>query len=526
MPNHVCETCLKDFDQAAKLQRHKNNKNKCKPSSTVQALLQANPLPPPVTVELVGPFREASLKMNEAISKKERQDNGIFFTPKKARQLAFQKLKEFGLVNPQTILEPSCGTGEFLEDIAAEYPQASMVGVEKDPRVFKTLKPLNNLQTLNEDFLLYKGTQVDLVIGNPPFFVTKDKNINCMTGRPNIYVQFLYKSLTDHLKPNGFLAFILPTSFFNCTYYEPMRNYISHYCSIKFIQELDVSYHETSQDTMLMIIQNSPDPNMPYFFKRNGCNFISPYYKELNELVKDTNTLNNLGFTVKTGDVVWNQEKDKLCDSPDDETTVIIYSSNIKNGSLVFDNISGTSPKDKDGKYKPIHVPLLTATEFLKDLNLLCKITESEYIYENSNLQFKKIDNEKDRKKFEAKLKHVKNLVTKVDYQQKGVIWPGIHEKKQYIKDFECDPVEGPAIVVNRGYGNVYDLNYAEVTLPKFYAENHVNMILPKNEAAKAKIPDVLKSLGSDKTKKFIDWFVGKGAMSKTEVECVLPIFS
>jgi len=53
-----------------------------------------------------------------------------------------------------------------------------------------------------------------------------------------------------------------------------------------------------------------------------------------------------------------------------------------------------------------------------------------------------------------------------------------------------------------------------------------VNMILPSNEAAKEKIPDVLKSLGSNRTKKFIDWFVGKGAMSKTEDEKVLPIFS
>jgi hypothetical protein len=88
------------------------------------------------------------------------------------------------------------------------------------------------------------------------------------------------------------------------------------------------------------------------------------------------------------------------------------------------------------------------------------------------------------------------------------------------------DPVQGPAIVVNRGYGNVYSLSFSEVTLEQFYAENHVNMILPSNDDAKKKIPDVLKSLGSNRTKKFIDWFVGKGAMSKTEIEKVLPIFS
>ena len=72
----------------------------------------------------------------------------------------------------------------------------------------------------------------------------------------------------------------------------------------------------------------------------------------------------------------------------------------------------------------------------------------------------------------------------------------------------------------------MYSLDFAHVTMDKFYAENHVNMILAKTQETRDKIPMVLKSLGSNRTKKFIEWFVGKGAMSKTEVEHVLPIFS
>jgi adenine-specific DNA-methyltransferase len=52
-----------------------------------------------------------------------------------------------------------------------------------------------------------------------------------MTGRGNIFVQFIYKCLTEHLKENGILAFVLPTSFYNCSYYSPCRNYIRNNCS-------------------------------------------------------------------------------------------------------------------------------------------------------------------------------------------------------------------------------------------------------------------------------------------------------
>jgi adenine-specific DNA-methyltransferase len=463
MSKHTCPTCLDDFDQKAKLTRHLNKKVKCKASSTVSALLQANPIQ--ITQ---GPFREASLKMNKEIDQLTRQEQGIFFTPKKARELAFEKLKEFGMTPPQTILEPSCGTGEFIEDALTEYPNASITGVEMNTKIFNTLKPNPRLSLVNEDFTLYKGGQYDLVIGNPPFSLKGvAKNVNCMNGRPNLYVLFLYKCLTEHLKPNGFLAFILPTSFFNCSYYEEMRHHIYHHCSIKYIEELDVKYYETTQDTMLIVIQNCKDPEHNYFFERNRCKFISPFFRELRELVKGTSTLEQLGFTVKTGDVVWNQCKSQLCDK-DPEATVVIYSTNIKDGHLVFDNIV-----DKKGEKK-------------------------QYI--------KKVERPEESK--EARASRLAS------------------DNKKLPDIMNTDPVQGPAIVVNRGYGNVYSLSFAEVTLEQFYAENHVNMILPSNDEAKKKIPGVLKSLGSNRTKKFIDWFVGKGAMSKTEVEKVLPIFS
>jgi len=428
---YSCSICLKDFTQKSQYERHMNRKNKCKAPKVINEVIQN-------IIQSNASFRENSLELNKKLSKEDRQNQGIFFTPKKARELLFEEFDKLK-VKPKSILEPSFGSGEFLEDAHQKYPKAKITGVEFNETIFKAYKN-TTIELVQSDFMKYKSeNQFDTIIGNPPYFVIKDKNPKCMVGRPNIYIAFLYKCLEEHLTIKGFLAFVLPTSLFNCSYYEPMRKYIYEHCTIHFVKTLDVKYYETGQDTMLIILQKKKDPTHKYIFDRNGSKYISPCYKELNELVAGTKTIDELGLYVKTGDVVWNQEKDKLSN----DGILLIYSTNIINGELIINNI-----KSKDG------------------------------------------------------------------------------EKKQYIKGFHKSPIKGKAILVNRGYGNVqYKFNYVSVDLKEFYAENHVNMILPNNSESEKNLEIVKKSFEDEKTMKFIQMFVGNGAMSKTEIECVLPIF-
>ena len=58
-------------------------------------------------------FRESSIQLTRELSKETKQSQGIFFTPKEARDRVFELLAG---VQPATILEPSFGSGEFLED--------------------------------------------------------------------------------------------------------------------------------------------------------------------------------------------------------------------------------------------------------------------------------------------------------------------------------------------------------------------------------------------------------------------------
>ena len=63
-------------------------------------------------------FSETSKTFNQTLDKETRQSHGIFFTPKSARDRVFQIL-DANKVVPKTIIEPSFGSGEFIDDLFA-----------------------------------------------------------------------------------------------------------------------------------------------------------------------------------------------------------------------------------------------------------------------------------------------------------------------------------------------------------------------------------------------------------------------
>ena len=378
-------------------------------------------------------FCSRSIRLNSDLSSEYRKTNGVYFTPQSARHRVFEKLAEFG-VTPSTVLEPSFGSGEFLDDLKTVYPRATVYGVEMSKEIYDTYPTSDTL--VNQDFLEYAADPVDLIIGNPPYVVTKIKNRACQKGRGNLFVLFIYKCLTEHMKKGSVLAFVLPTSFYNCSYYEPCRKYISKNCTVLHVETIDAKYYETGQKTMILILRKETPRNQNFLLSLGDSVYITPDYADLQECIRGASTLHDLGFSVKTGDVVWNQEKDKLTNEPRGAER-IIYTSNIgEDGALTFDPLKGG--------------------------------------------------------------------------------------KKQYIRGFQKETVCGPAIVVSRGYGNNYSFDWALVPAgTRFYGENHVNVVTGPPEC----IDRVVASFRSERTRTFISMFVGNGALSKTELETIFPIF-
>ncbi len=402
-------------------------------------------------------FSEISTTFNKKLSKADRQAAGIFFTPRQAREDLWLSMPPDFNFNPKNILEPSAGSGEFLADAQINFPEASIDAVELNEELADAIAVANpDVSVYNMDFLEYhQEKKYDLIVGNPPYFQTKAKDPKCMTGRGNIFVQFIYKCLDEHLAPEGILAFVLPTSFYNCAYYEPCRRYIAQNHTILHVSSLgQTPWFETAQDTMVLVIQNTPPTGQQKFIftpTNTDLCYITPHAEHLRALTQDATTFGALQFDVKTGGIVWSEHKHgnskkkrefELSDDPEDE--LLIYSGNIQNGDIVL-------------------------------------FAEGE--------------------------------------QRNG--------KKQYIRNAGCEPQQGPAFLIVRGYGNTsYKLDYGFIPEGmKFHAENHLNVISAREPLAEEMPAKICESLDSEKTKKFLEMFVGNGALSASELLHVFPLW-
>ena len=163
---------------------------------------------------------------------KNKKEKGIFFTPFSIINKLLIILKKFKF---KSVLEPSCGTGHFIEKIQSNY-KVDITGIELEKDIFDKIEHLKNKDTklINANFLKYQFTKkYDLIVGNPPFFTIKKKDVvnkeDCkyFEGRPNIFILFIIKSLTL-LNKNGLIAFVLPSSFLNCIYFNKLRTEIYH----------------------------------------------------------------------------------------------------------------------------------------------------------------------------------------------------------------------------------------------------------------------------------------------------------
>jgi hypothetical protein len=414
-------------------------------------------------------FTDLSIKLTKDISNEEIKNGGIFFTPQSIIKKNIEIIKKIDTISIKTILEPSCGSCEYINILQNEFNNVTIVGIEKNTNIFEQIKDLytNTTNTTkitlhNANFLEYNDTQkYDLIIGNPPYFVMKKENVNniyksYIDGRPNIFTLFIIHSLLK-LNKNGILSFILPSSFINCLYYDKIRKHIyTHYKIIDIIHCDDDKYLDTEQKTLIFIVQNINNSdtivnNNDTIVNNNNFVLLKNNYTifntkeniiKLKSLCNETeNTLESLGFNVNIGNVVWNQCKDIL--THDETKTRLIYNSDIVRQQLTL----------------------------------------------------KKYNNE---------------------------------EKKNYI---DKEGNTNPLLVLNRGYGKgKYVLDYCLINIEKNYlVENHLICIKHTTETDKKKLLElynkIITSFNNPKTTEFINLYFGNAAINTTELKSILPIY-
>lgn len=343
-------------------------------------------------------FSELSIDVTRKLSKKEKQDYGFFVTPRAILEMLFTCIQQHLNINSIDIIEPSCGTCEIVNLIDKLFDNVNIDAVELNQTVYESIQPLtfkNNVTLMNKDFMsLDKAKQYDLLITNPPYFVCDKKYVPAeykeyISGRPNIFGLFILHSI--HLvKPGGLLAFILPKSFMNSAYYSKIRQFVKETCDI--LQILDFEQHkkfiDTEQSTIgLVLRKTSPSivANCDYSIKIGDQYIFTTDGSQLKQIFEGATTIEALGLSVRTGQVVWNENKELLTN--DANNTLLIYNTNVTKEHTIqinhFKNDEKGQYIKRDGKTGPILIVNRGNGNSKYNLKYAIVDTDKPYLVEN-----------------------------------------------------------------------------------------------------------------------------------------------
>ena len=295
-------------------------------------------------------FIDATIKYMEEADIKYRKFLGQYFTPRSVRKVLLSKLPN--TMNNPKILDPGCGTGEFLITAKEHFKNPELHGWDIDKKLVNVTKQvvpqarLKNIDALlNQDY-----GKFDFVIGNPPYYeftlseIIKKKFRDIINGRVNIFSLFIYQGI-KWLKEGGYLAYVVPPSMNNGAYFLKLRKFIVDNSNIEYLHILDNPkiFHNALQSTMLLILKKGENKGN-YLFKKNGILIFSEDTQYLEKAFRNKLTLHDLNYGVKTGRLVWNQNKPLLTNNPK-RSIPLIWSHNITSDGLKFPIVNNEKPQ-------------------------------------------------------------------------------------------------------------------------------------------------------------------------------------
>ena len=326
---------------------------------------------------------------------KKRKKLGQYFTPKSIRELLLSKLPK---KDNADILDPACGSGEFLLSCKKYFKNPILYGFDIDKKLINiSSKLVKNAIIKNFDFLNIdiNKKKYDYIIGNPPYFELKlneeikKKYFDIIKGRVNIFSLFIKTGL-DLLKDGGYLAYVVPPSMNNGAYFSKLREYIIKNSSLEYLHIIDGAdnFHLANQKVMLIILKKTNSKkSSKYIFKKNRITIFTEDKKFLNKAYKNTVSLKDIGYTVKTGSIIWNEHKEKLTNDKNN-STLLIWASNINNGKIIIGYTKGKPQYIKNIsndliiKSRVVVVNRITGSS--KEINIKAAIVnEKEFVCEN-----------------------------------------------------------------------------------------------------------------------------------------------
>jgi adenine-specific DNA-methyltransferase len=286
-------------------------------------------------------YHPETIRYVEKTSPAYRKKLGQFFTPKNLREELLLMVPR--LVRPK-VLDPSCGTGEFLLSAREHFIEPELYGWEIDQKLVEIARHIIPQAYIEQADALQKPLkeEFDIVLGNPPYFEFKPnrelkaKFKEVIWGRPNIYAFFIFLGLKV-LKPGGYLAYVVSSSMNNGAYFKKLREFIMRTADIVHMKVLENPYifEGVNHTFQLLVLRKGPNTGQ-YIFTMNGITIFTDRVEELKRLFEGSTTLHELGYRVQTGKIVWNQNKKLLTN--DSSQIPLIWAHNIVSGRLMLHN--------------------------------------------------------------------------------------------------------------------------------------------------------------------------------------------
>ena len=195
---------------------------------------------------------------------------GGYYTPKPIADFIVQWAIRH---TDDTILEPSCGDGSFIQSFIANGGNPkNITGVELDPVESEKAKRYGST-IINEDFFTFYSRAIqdkcryDVVLGNPPFIRSQNfdekyrqKAFSLMEAEglhpnrlTNIWIPFLVFS-TCALQPYGRLGMVIPAEVMQVDYAAEVRQYLSEqYDSLTIVTFKKLLFPNAQQEVVLLL---------------------------------------------------------------------------------------------------------------------------------------------------------------------------------------------------------------------------------------------------------------------------------
>lgn len=178
---------------------------------------------------------------------------GIYYTPLKLAQ----EMAVNSIVTGDRVLDPCCGSGQFLLACAEFIPPENIWGCDID-RLAVFIARLNLImrfpdkQFAPQIYCINAFTEAEsllpsdfnLVIGNPPWGCHYSAAEKEMLGKKypeilsNESFSYFIEMAMSHLKSDGKLNFLLPEAFLNTARHADIRKKLLHSCSLTRVREL------------------------------------------------------------------------------------------------------------------------------------------------------------------------------------------------------------------------------------------------------------------------------------------------